>query len=81
MVGVEVTVAVASPVVHQEKSQRACVLSHKGACLSEIRQVLHASALKEVAFSRQGHSPKGPNVGLSEGQQLPCVQPWHLKYS
>ncbi len=59
-------VTVASHIVHQENSQRADVLSHKGLCLSKIRQNLHDSALKELHFSRQGHSPRGPNVGLSE---------------
>ena len=55
-----------SHVVHQENSQRADVLSHKGACLSKIQQNLHDSALKEVHISRQGHSPRELHVGLSE---------------
>jgi len=47
-------------------SQRANVLSHNGPCLSKLQQKLHDSALIELHYSRQGHSPKGPDVGLSE---------------
>ena len=66
-------VTVASNVVHQENSQMADVLSHKGPMSLQNTTELHDSAVKEVCFSTQGHSPRGPNVGLvraAEGQQL-----------
>ncbi len=78
MVSVEVTVAVASHVVHQENSQRAGVLSNKGACLSEIQQTLHDSALKKCILADKVTALEDQ---MSEDQQLPCVQSWHLKCS
>ena len=52
------------------------VLSHKEPMSLQNTTELHDGALKELCFSRQGHSSRGPKVGLvraAEGQQLTCV--------